>query len=309
MDRRDFLRHVALGAGALAVPGLLAACRRSAPTSGGEIPPGFSNIARDLDRSADPGLDVLLAGGEFLRSDRQRITLGLVTKANRLFEGMDARLWLGREGKVDGPLPLTFHRFAEAEEHGHNDAAPATGFYDLFASLPDEGVWDLLVHAEGAGQSLYGFKALQVGPPKVPPPGTPAVAVPTPTFDDARGVAAVCTREPPCPMHAISLDTAVRAGKPTVLVVATPKFCLSRMCGPTVNEVVAAYEGNKEQASFVHAEVFRDPNGQQLSPTMEAWHMESEPWTMVIDASGTIRERFEGPVVAAEVTEALQKVL
>jgi hypothetical protein len=137
------------------------------------------------------------------------------------------------------------------------------------------------------------------------------------TTDNA--IAAICTRTPVCHMHAISLDLALKNGKPTVAVFATPLLCESRMCGPVTDEVIVASENLGSKANFIHVEEFLpgpdhvpDSNAGRLegqSPAFKAWHLTSEPWVYVIDTKGVIRYNADGPVTAPEIEAAVQPLL
>lgn len=299
VDRREFLRIAALGATYLIVPG----CRRGPRV---EAPAPFASIAPEVAETAAPGLNVFLGGGEFLAAAGQRIPVGIVTPGGRPLEGAKARAWIGQGSAAAGPFPMTYRSFSAAHDHPGAAHDEPHGFYDAVVAIPRAGVWDLMVEA-GKGKSRhFGFAAFEVGSqPRVPAPGQPAVSVATPTFDDPRDVTQVCTREPPCPMHEVSLDRALAGGKPVVFVVATPAYCQSRICGPVVDEVLLVRQELGDRAAYLHAEVYRDPARQVVAPVFEAWRMQSEPWTFVVDAAGTVRERFEGPVVAPEVKQAL----
>jgi hypothetical protein len=115
-------------------------------------------------------------------------------------------------------------------------------------------------------------------------------------------------------MHDITIAQALGAGKPSVLVFGTPRYCTSRTCGPVVDHVEAAKQRFGDRASFVHVEVWRNdddainrpPEG--WSPTFAEWQLGTEPWIYFVDAGGTVRDRWLGAVGADEVsarTEAL----
>ncbi len=137
----------------------------------------------------------------------------------------------------------------------------------------------------------------------------------TPTFDDARGVDPVCTRAEPCPFHELTLTEALANGKPTALLISTPEFCQTDVCGPSVEFLIEAAEGRND-LNVVHAEVFADPRNPEpvpfpaLAPLLEAWAFEFEPALFVTDALGTIvatrhfaidRDEFDEAINAAFV--------
>jgi hypothetical protein len=115
----------------------------------------------------------------------------------------------------------------------------------------------------------------------------------TPTFNNARGVTPVCTRAEPCPYHEMTLTDAVTSGRPTTLLIATPEFCQTDVCGPSVEFLIEAANG-RDDMNFVHAEVYADPRNPdqgsfpKLAPLLEAWELQFEPSIFVADATGTI---------------------
>ncbi|MGZ4128989.1 MAG: hypothetical protein ACXVQ2_12640, partial [Actinomycetota bacterium] len=93
--------------------------------------------------------------------------------------------------------------------------------------------------------------------------------------------------------------------KPVVFTIASPLLCTSRTCGPVLDEVLDVRMSVGARAIFVHAEPYKGNTATILSPAATAWKIPSEPWVWVIDRTGMVRARFEGPVVAAEIEPAL----
>jgi len=116
----------------------------------------------------------------------------------------------------------------------------------------------------------------------------------TPTLDDARGVDPICTRTEPCPFHELTLTEALANGRPTAVIISTPAFCQTDVCGPSLEFVIDA-AATRADINVVHAEVYKnftaDTNGgglPEVSPLLAAWDMQFEPSLFVADASGTI---------------------
>lgn len=290
MDRRTFLGLLALSAGA--------ACTRTArPT----LPDGFEGISDELPAGATPDLNVFLGGQEFLAERDQRVSFGLVDAAGTDLLGGTPRAWISDGSAVGGPFTAVSRRYAEVVLHGDPQ-----GFYVTSLPFPAAGIGTVLVELDGS----YGTAAFRArSRAHVPAVGERGVAAPTPTVRNDRGIAALCTREPPCPMHEQRLDRVLGDGRPVVFTIASPKLCTSRTCGPVVDEVLAVRQAHRDSALFLHAEVYATDTPTVLAPTSEAWRIESEPWTFVIDGDGIIRTRFEGPVVADEIEPALRSVL
>ena len=125
--------------------------------------------------------------------------------------------------------------------------------------------------------------------------GDPIPAFRTPTFDDPAGVTTVCTRsEEPCPFHEITLEEAISNDLPTLMLIATPAFCQTNVCGPNVEWLIELAEG-RDDLNVIHHEVYEDFLGDTNSgglptraPMLEEWDISFEPSLFALDASGTI---------------------
>jgi hypothetical protein len=287
-DRRAFLRAALGGAGAI----VLAACGRGGPRA---VPTEF---ARAVEPGVRLGLDVFEGGLEFVSGTEQRVTFVARERGGPSIDDAEGlRLWVGDGTTADGPFPLTWFAYRRA---GRDDPQ---GFYRARAPIPEGTFTFLVTDGERFGTAVVRSQAA----PTPGPAGRPAPSVATPTFGDPRGVANVCTRRPRCPMHEERLDR-VLGRAPVVLLIGSPLLCTSRTCGPVLEEVLAVRRNAGHGATFIHAEPYRSGDATVLSRTARAFGIQSEPWTFVIDRAGTVRARFEGAVVAAEVARALSRV-
>ncbi|MCH7578044.1 MAG: FixH family protein [Chloroflexi bacterium] len=145
--------------------------------------------------------------------------------------------------------------------------------------------------------------------------GAPAPLSETLTLDDVEDVAEIDTSNPPIPeMHTMTIAEAVTSGRPSVIVFATPAFCLSRICGPTKDIVDALFKQYKGEVNFVHVEPYeldraRSGEGLFAVPATTEWGLTSEPWVFLVDSEGNIAAKFEAVVVMGELTEALTPLL
>lgn len=288
MNRRDFLKRAAAGP-LLALPG----CRNA--------------LQRRRSESAQE-MSVFLGAREF-EIGANRVPMALYARNNKAIEGARGTVRLEGAGTETVEAGLRMRTFLDAPVERPNPDIPSVFetpfFYDCVMDLPTAGIWELEVDVEANGTKYRGKAAIEIRDRRSPGPGDPAIAVKTPTDADPAGVAFVCTRDPACGMHAISLEDALASGKPTVLVVATPRFCTSRLCGPVVDEVMAVRDRHAANANFVHAEVYRDENASEYAPIMTEWKLETEPWVYIVDGRGTIRHGFEGPITFPQIEEAL----
>lgn len=198
----------------------------------------------------------------------------------------------------------------------------AVWYYD--ASFPAAGNWSAVVTVTPPGKAAESSEldlpvkatgsAIRVG--------AQAPSTPTPTSATAGGVLASITTDPsPDPrFYELSEDTALAQHKPFVLVFATPAFCTSRVCGPTL-DVVKAVAATEPAMTFIQVEpylmhyasgslqpILDSNNNLQANPATTAWGIQTEPWVYVVDATGTVTASYEAVVVPAELSAAIDKV-
>ena len=253
-------------------------------------------------------LQVMAVATELISGVPEVLTFALSNEdSDRLAATTRVRLWIAADesSAAIGPFAATYH--GEGLPEGR-------GVWEAGVEFAKNGNWLILVEAgEGKG-ALVGGKDILVGPQtRMPQPGDKAISVGTPTTTDARGVDPICTRLPPCSMHAISLGDALKTGRPTVLVLASPAYCASALCGPEVDLVQAVSKEFASRANFVHIEVYRDDKPdtiqqQILSPAASAWRLEQEPAIYAIDAAGVVQGRRIGPVDRSAVRALVSKL-
>ena len=103
-----------------------------------------------------------------------------------------------------------------------------------------------------------------------------------PTMTRTLAVDPVCSRVPPCPFHEVNLKDAVGQGKPIVLLIATPAFCQTAVCGPILDMLVEE-AGGRTDLTVIHSEVYKNPKDVRdlqdatLAPAPEAYDLRFEP--------------------------------
>ena len=141
---------------------------------------------------------------------------------------------------------------------------------------------------------------------RIPAPGDEALATKNLTID-SKGAPAVAidsraqdgAKVPDPELHDTTIAAAIRAGRPALVQFATPVYCVSRFCGPTVEaqEELAAEYG--DVAEFIHVEIWRDYDESVVNQAAADWLLRgddlTEPWLYLIDADGMIVERW-GPL-------------
>ena len=147
-------------------------------------------------------------------------------------------------------------------------------------------------------------------------PGDKAPVVHTPVSEDVnQNLSLLSSAEKPNPaFYATSLDESLSSGWPTLLLFATPAFCQTRFCGPSYdifNELYGIYE---DEINFIHVEVFSglpnpEINNYAVTPAMEKFGLESEPWVFLIDKNGTVLYRVEGLFTLDELEKNIHTYL
>jgi hypothetical protein len=147
----------------------------------------------------------------------------------------------------------------------------------------------------------------------------PAPSVTTPTLDDVDGdLARISSDADPEPrFYEVSVDEALAAGEPFILVFATPKFCASATCGPmleNVKSVAADFPGvrviNVEPYELTYTNGALVPVLTDGLPTpvpaVRSYGLLSEPFVYAIDAEGRVTASFEAVVDDVELRDAFE---
>ncbi|MEM9745534.1 MAG: hypothetical protein AAF945_02475 [Actinomycetota bacterium] len=180
-------------------------------------------------------------------------------------------------------------------------------YYAFRAQLPDAGIYSLVVEdgpPEGAQFQLIDPRGMSI-----PVVGDEMPALETPTFDDQRGVDPICTLEPECDFHYISLDDALETGNPIAFLVGTPAFCATGTCIPALDALIAVSGAFIDRMDFIHAEVYTDLNASTLSPTVESLALPFEPVLYVVGGDGRVTSRLDAIWNEEELSEVLDSAV
>lgn len=186
------------------------------------------------------------------------------------------------------------------------------GIYEADVEIPEAGVYQLTVTAEGFSETgPSGFTALE--DPAVILRGEPAPASDTRTAAEFPDLSEISSDPEPDPaLYELSVSEAVANGRPSVILFATPAFCASQACGPMLDQV-KLIRPEFPGVDFIHVEVYEDlqvasPTDLTLVDAIVEWGLPSEPWVYVVDSSGTVSSVFEGAVSDADLEAAVRQV-
>jgi hypothetical protein len=201
------------------------------------------------------------------------------------------------------------------------------GMYVVNVDLPEAGTWGAefttsakdVTGVETSEQVRMTFSVLDA--PTAIAVGQKAPASKTPTVADVGGdVTKISTDPTPDPaFYQTSVADALAAQKPFMLIFATPKFCQTAQCGPTLDLFKPVAAANPD-VTFINVEPYKlqdvdgqlqpvlDPNKQNsliATDVTDEWGLLSEPWIFAVDRDGIVRGSYELTITDAELNEII----
>jgi len=117
-------------------------------------------------------------------------------------------------------------------------------------------------------------------------------------------------------LYGQTVADAVRKQRPTVLVFASPGFCVSPMCGSQVEIISDLFEDYGDEFIFIHIETYNDPHkvrespdSAERNPILADWGIISDQVVYLINRDGLIFERFEGFSPYVELEASMQALI
>jgi hypothetical protein len=200
----------------------------------------------------------------------------------------------------------------------------ATGVYGaLDVEFDRAGFWEVAIQAEVDGRTQHATGAFEVlARSDLPAVGEQAPRSRQPLAGDPAGdPSAIDSRaghDVPIPdpeLHDITIADAIAAGRPIMVVVSTPTFCVSRFCGPITDSVHELALRFGDHMEFIHLEVWQDFEANALNPAAAEWIAPTpetdaaEPWVFVIDSDGLVVQRFDNVATEADLLAAVQALI
>ena len=206
------------------------------------------------------------------------------------------------------------------------------GLYVVQTTFDKPGNWGALVTITPEDGEPYAQQMnFTVGTDSdVPLPGEAAPPSKNLTIADVADVGEICSAQPHDDMHSMTIEEAVKSGKPSIVLFAAPGFCPSFTCGPDLELVQKIQEKYRDKANFIHIEAPNeiqnhahegpiDPEHNQETghqgvskpqvQTAREWGLKTEPWLFIIDKDGKVAQRYEGGLTLDEVLPAFEKVV
>lgn len=317
----------------LLLAGLATAC------GGGDDDTTSSQETTTTEADAE-GFTVQVASYDLAADAPQRFIVGLLAEEGGLVVGGEVEMAFTFQGtgqpsaadepmgdpEIDG-ITGKFITVADGTDPGDGpkvlSGAEGVGVYEARdITFGKAGFWEVTVTAEfdGKRSSVPGaFQVLDTA--LVPAAGDPAprtenllVGAPGAPVEAIDSRAEEDGSVPDPQLHELTVAQAIATGKPTVVVISTPVFCVSRFCGPITDAVDAMATEYGDRANFVHIEVWRDFEGKALNKGAAEWIYltpeagGAEPWVFLVDGAGTIVERWDNVTNGRALRTALDAV-
>ena len=212
----------------------------------------------------------------------------------------------------DNPEALTVTILDEAgdevgsplEVRRHAKGLPRA-YFPLRFTVEDPGIYTGRTEVDGETLEM----AIQVDDPSevsAIQAGATMPALATPTTADARGIDPICTDDPVCPLHDVTVADALGEGRPMALLVSTPAFCQIAICGPVL-DVLLGVTGEHPGVRFLHAEVYAHPEEETdtKAPVIDELGLTFEPCLVLVGPDGKVVERLDTIFDEDEVSASL----
>jgi hypothetical protein len=328
MQARQVVRHIAravlaLLAAALVTAGLAACSSDSGGDEAAREAPSASDFPSAEGKTIEQiygdqaSTDLVLAPASIVFSvGENRYPFGVFEVDQTQVDDAEVALYFSKTANspVEGPFPARVESLETKpafRSKGVEAPGEARSYYSAQVEFDRPGPWlavAVLKTEEGFESSRLPSPTVEDFP-NVVRVGDPAPRISTPTAESVGGdLSKIDTREPPSTMHDVDFKDVV-GKEPVVLLFATPAFCQSRVCGPTVDVAEQVKAESGDGVRFIFNEVYRDndPN-KGLRPQLVAFGLETEPWTFLINSDGKVEERIEGPLSVRELTAAVDRL-
>jgi hypothetical protein len=278
-----------------------------------------------------PALEVVVANYEIVAETSNRFIAGLITQDGRTVAYGTVQMRFAQD--TGGALVPTDPVVAEYLPVPGTETGPTDGDPQAIAPMRARGgyavhgvrfleagtyVAEVVARVQGVGvvQGSTPFDVL--AEPGVPGVGERAPRTQNHVFGEA-GVppTAIDSRAangaiPDASLHRTSIADAIAAGRPALVVFSTPVYCVSRFCGPVTDVVQDLARTYRQDAEFIHVEVWRDFQENTVNEAAADWLLGgstlNEPWAFLIGADGIIVARWDNLFTKEELRSELEEL-
>jgi hypothetical protein len=302
------------------------ACTTSSPSA---------SDGSSVQTSSAGALNAEVASVDLVAGDPQRFLVGVFANDGHLLSFGDVTLrfsYLGTTSQQAAPEPGPETSAAYIPTSGTPDGAGSgptmttpsegRGLYQAEGVTFDRaGVWQVNLSADVAGSgSASASASFQVlDSPRLPYPGQKALHTENLTLRSkhtpAGAIDSRAANGDPIPdpqLHEWTIAKAMDDHLPALVTFATPVYCTSRFCGPTVDAIAALQKRYGDRAVFIHVEIWRDFQKKVVNQGAADWLYRNndltEPWTFLIGSNGRILDRWGSLFSENEVASELAKL-
>ncbi len=295
----------------LSVTIVTAAC-----SSTGPAPTSSSPAASVVGPAGSPSFLPVPVSSEF-GVGQNRVIFGLLDASGQKSAATpDRSLSIAYQGPNGAAIPASPAEFIWAIDG-------VRGVYVGQAKFMAPGAWtaNFTSQAPGSPAATVSFSLDVKDKVSVIAPGDAAPSVKTPTLADVGGDVAKISSDPNPEkrFYETSEADALAAHKPFVLIFATPKFCKSATCGPTLDKLKPVANAHP-QMTFINVEPYKleFTNG-SLQPVLTnndltpvpatlAFKLQTEPYVFVVGSDGKVTASFELVFAPDEIDAAIRAV-
>lgn len=272
-----------------------------------------ASLQARLDAQPGENVGLVLGTSDFVVGEN-RVSFLVVGNNGKLITTPTAKVYVAR-GLAEKPESTASAQLLKldpygAGQHTQEHAEPDTeSLFVTRLNFRQPGDYWFVVDLPGKPtQGLVAVKVKDTG--AAPVVGATAIPSDNPTLDDAPAEKITTARPPDTELLKSSIKEAMAAKVPFVAVFATPAYCESRTCGPTVEIVEEVRRRvSPTKTRFIHVEVYKENDpAKGVNKFMTEWKLPSEPWIFVVDSTGIIRERFEGSASVEELEAAVREL-
>lgn len=279
----------------------------SGPSTTGQAPKPGNSTAIIVPTAAPGQLVGLLPNTDLAVGKNNRFQVGLLDETNRPVHDARVRLKFvklldGNSGQVRSEADAPFRGSPQLGDRG---------LYVARADFDEPGRWGVEINASrpnGPVQTLrLPFEVREKS--LTPGIGSPAPASQTPVASTPAEAEQLCSARPSDDFHRLSIASALSERKPMVVLFATPGFCATRTCGPSLEVVQLATAPHADRLNVVHVEIYKDGRPPDLVPAVTEWALTTEPWVFLVNADGKVVDKFEGGITLEELQPAVTELL
>lgn len=211
-------------------------------------------------------------------------------------------------GDITEPLRVDIAFEGETVASGLEVPVHANGvprpYFPLSHTFEHPGVFDIVAVHEGVEIRSH-VQAYEPSAISIPRVGQPLPPTQVPMTNQTLDVSPICTRNPQCEFHEHDLEATLGSGTAVAVLLASPRYCATNVCGPILEMLIDAAAG-RDNLAVLHSEVYQNPTevedliDARLVPLALDYNLTYEPVLFVADGDGVLQARGD---IVLDLTE------